>query len=78
MIPKVRLLSVFTGNSFILSSEVGPRLNIEESNMQIDSPKMCFEMRSLKKVRSATNLHSSYLGLFWVLERKGKSLIHEL
>lgn len=66
-----------SSTSFILSNEVSQHLTIKQSNAQIGSPKMQFKMRSLK-VKSATNLHTSVLGPFSILEMNDKQLIHEL
>lgn len=77
MIQKVRTSFTFTSTSFILSNEVTQHLTIKHSNVQIGSPKMQFKMRSLK-VKSATNLHTSVLGPFQILEMSDKYLIYEL
>lgn len=68
MIQKVRTSFTFTSQ----------HLKIKNSNIQIDSHKMYFKMRSLKKVKSATNLHTSVLGPFQILNMSDKQLVHEL
>lgn len=78
MIQKVRTSFTFTSTSFVVSHKVSQHLKIKNSNMQIDSQKMYFKMRSLKKVKSATSLHTSVLGPFQILSMSDKQLVHEL